>query len=355
MITRIVVLTLCLGILYSGYAGPIDIPTIDIPYVDTLSVDTVEAETTTVESPNVDRAIAGEACFETLKERFGVDEYITTNNFSEMADKWLKLYKTYAYASDIAYKPLTKSYRIIAEVRAPESATDMAEIIAKLQVYKDLGYDSALVCIKNNDNAETLLLIIKAIKEIGMDVFLTYSGHNDEDNTLFSCDPDWFVATLKTLAPECVGFLPWRGSSLYRFTPDKTYNNIVGKILRSANPDILIIGEVYYGAQRGRDRHDYRFIYNIPKNCSAVIVKGFGYKHYNLEKVIRFVKNKIPADCAIIAHVVGELPAYDSSQINSKDFTTNLKIKQSLEIRYLKAGATATITLSGDENNFKLK
>lgn len=343
----------------------LDLPTleltvIDIPEVYLTSLDTPKIEIIGLQSnielnyPQMSEIIENEQTLLDMGDDFGVDEYIVSTNISEYAEAWTKLYQQYQNVSPIKYIPLDKEYRIITEVRLPKSKEDYTTLKKKLALYQSRGYNAALIVFDIGDDSFELYKLAKIVKSYRLTPFFAYSGYGD--NELLSADPEWVLDVLKTLGRECAGFLPWRGSALYRFTPDETYNKMVGSILRSVNADIFIIGEIYYGAQRGRNRHDYRYIVNIPENCSAVIVKGFGYRNINLEKVIKLARDKAnTGNLPIIAHVVGERPQYDSINRNNIDFDTNLKIKQSLERRYLKAGAISTITLSGDENNFELK
>lgn len=337
----------------------LDLTALDIPEVYLTSLDTPIIEIAGVQSdielnlPMMSEIMENEQTFLNMGDDFGVDEYIIANNSSEYAEAWTKLYQQYQNVSPIKHIPLDREYRIITEVRLPKSKAEYEELKSKLTFYRTNGYNAALIVFDIGDDSFELYKLAKIVKSYRLTPFFAYSGYGD--NSIMSANPEWFVKVLQTLGRECAGFLPWRGSALYRFTPDETYNKMVGSILRSVNADIFIIGEVYYGAQRGRDRHDYRFIVNIPENCSAVVLKGFGYRNINLEKVVKLARDKAGDDIPIIAHVVGEKPQYDSHNRNGKDFETNLQIKQSLERRYLKAGAISTITISGDENNFELK
>ena len=342
----------------------LDLPTLeltalDIPEVYLTSLDTPVIEIASVQSnipldyPQMSEIMENEQTLLSMADDFGVDEYIIANNSSEHAEAWTKLYQQYQNAAPIKYIPLDSEYRIITEVRLPKSKAEYEALKEKLTFYRANGYNAALIVFDIGDDDYELYKLAKVMKSHQITPFFAYSGIGD--NSIMSANPEWFIKVLKTLGRECAGFLPWRGSALYRFSPDETYNKMVGSILREVNADIFIIGEVYYGAQRGRDRHDYRFIVNIPENCSAVVVKGFGYRNINLEKVIKLVKKQLDNDIPVIAHVVGEKPQYDSNNRNNKDFETNLQIKQSLERRFIKAGANSTITISGDENNFELK
>ena len=342
----------------------LDLPTLeltalDIPEVYLTSLDTPIIEIASIQSnipldyPQMSEIMENEQTLLSMADKFGVDEYIIANNLSEYAEEWTELYSKYQNASPIKYIPLDKEYRIITEVRLPKSKAEYEELKSKLTLYRANGYNAALIVFDIGDDDYELYKLAKVVKSHQLTPFFAYSGIGD--NSIMSANPEWFIKVLQTLGRECAGFLPWRGSALYRFTPDVTYNKMIGSILREVNADIFIIGEVYYGAQRGRDRHDYRFIVNIPENCSAVVLKGFGYRNINLEKVIKLARDKAGDDIPIIAHVVGEKPQYDSKNRNNKDFETNLQIKQSLERRFIKAGANATITISGDENNFELK
>ena len=55
--------------------------------------------------------------------------------------------------------------------------------------------------------------------------------------------------------------------------------------------DTLKNCEIYYG-MTAIDHPKIDWFFNIPENCSAVLLKNFGYKGFYLENIIKYLVQK---------------------------------------------------------------
>lgn len=180
--------------------------------------------------------------------------------------------------------------------------------------------------------------------------FFCFGGKESLKEEIF-VNPEWIKEILTKLGPECYGYLPWRRTSLHLFIPDDAYNNFINTTLRIANPNIYILGEVFYG-RTAIDHDKVKWWVNMPKNCSGVILTNLGYNNINIENVLRISRKLIKSNSLpIIMMVCGEKPYYATKNNTYKTFEQNLGIKQELERRIIKAGFNGFITTHDDLSN----
>ena len=260
---------------------------------------------------------------------------------------WKKIYDEYSNIGPVKYIPLKSGFRMITEVRMPENQTDLDNLSKNLKFYKAKGYNAALVCFRNGDDPQEMAQLVRFVKGHGLYVFFAFGGPENLNDEIF-CNVDWFTEMLTRMARESHGFMPWRRSSLHLFYPDKAWNNFVHHTIRAANPEIYILGEIYYG-MTALDHPKITWWFNIPENCSGIMLKNLGYKGFNLENIMKLARQKgnIP-ELPVIAVVNGERPYYATKRNNNRTFTENLDIKFQLENRFKNAGACGTITTNDD-------
>lgn len=124
------------------------------------------------------------------------------------------------------------------------------------------------------------------------------------------------------------------------------YTNIV---LRNANPNLPIIGELYYGnSYKYQGENNIGFSMNIFKNTSGVMIVNFGYKLIDVNYLLNEVLKKHITKTPIIALVVGQRPYYRTRNKNGLNYKENIKIKHEIEDEFIKNGCVGTITLSDD-------
>ena len=268
----------------------------------------------------------------------------------EIINKWCKIYNEYKDTEPIKYIPCPKGLKIITEVCKINSNEEYETLVSNLELYKKYGYNSVLINICANDIPSEIVYLAEVCLENGYYPFFTFGGQEKLSETTFF-DPDWMKEMITEVSKKCYGYIPWRRSSLHLFIPDKPYNNFIYSTMRKANPNILIFGEVYYG-MTAIDHPKIKWWYNIPKNCSGVILTNRGNRNIDYKGVIDKVRVELNnKNIAIIAQVLGDKPYYLTTNKNRFSNKQNFIIKQRIENAFIKAGADGLITLSDDGSN----
>lgn len=321
---------------YQKELSVINIPSIEIPSIQIPNL----------QIPNIENFSKNFKVFQQLV----VDQRNFDHSKHLYIDKWVDIYKKYQNVDPIQYIPLNINLRMISQVCVYKTLQQRNNLIKNLKFYKSKGYNSALLVFKTNDNVQDLINIARLIKQNNMYVFFAFGDSENLNKDIF-CNPQWFENVLTNLAKECHGYMPWRRSSLHLFIPDKAYNNYVHHTLRKANPNIYIMGEIYYG-MTAINHPKIDWFSNIPTNCSGIMLKNFGYKGFNLENIIKITRKKYNTnDLPIMGVVVGDKPYYATRRKNNLDFEKNFQIKVQLEKRFMKSKIIGTITMHDDGSN----
>ncbi|MFA6912934.1 MAG: hypothetical protein WCQ61_07445 [Proteiniphilum sp.] len=143
----------------------------------------------------------------------------------------------------------------------------------------------------------------------------------------------------------------WRRTSAHLVAQDAPYLEYLVQQVRAANPTICVVGESYYGQtwenlphvnRRGWIARD-----NVPRNQSGILIAGIATQGYAVETMLRSTFARWVATPRL-AMVLGDRAYYASSNSNGRGFLSNLRIKQQLEKRFLRAGCIGTVTIHGD-------
>lgn len=265
--------------------------------------------------------------------------------------QWLDIYKKYANVNPIKYIPLKGKYRMISQVRVPTTQKEYDFLVKNLNFYNQKGYNAALLVFRTNDDVRDLVNTARLIKQNNMQVFFAYGDGENLNNDVF-CDPQWFENILTALAKQCIGYINWNRTALHLFIPDKAYNNYVHHTLRNANPNIYVLGQVFWG-MTAIDHPKIYLASNVPTNCSGVLLINFGYSSVNIKKAIPIIRKKVklPNDLPIMALVIGQKSYYLTLNPNYKSFKKNLMIKQQIEKEFNRNGIYNTMTVSDDGSN----
>jgi hypothetical protein len=189
------------------------------------------------------------------------------------------------------------------------------------------------------------------VRSAGMDAWIAWAGPESLAWSIYQ-EPAKISRLLDAAAPLCRGYLPaWRRTSAHLVAQDAQYIEHLVQQVRSANPEILVVGESYYGQtwenlphinQRGWVARD-----NAPRNQSGVLIAGIATQNFAIETMLNTTFSRW-LRTPRLAQVLGERAYYASANDTKKDFFTNLRIKQQLERRFLRAGCVGTVTLHGD-------
>lgn len=269
---------------------------------------------------------------------------------NEIIESWKKIYNSYENVQDIKYVPIKNKFRMITEVRTPLDNYQLNILTENLKFYKSEGYDSVLYGFTEKDNPYDVLNTIKyIIKYCGMKVWLTYTGEETLKKTVFM-NPEIYTQILTQSAPYISGYLnSWRRTSVHLWKQDKAFMNYTNHILRNVNPNLPIIGELYYGNNyKYQGEGNVGFEMNNFTNSSGIMIVNFGFKRiavkYLLNTVLKLYIGNIPK----IACVVGERPYYLTDNKNHLDYKKNLELKHQIENNFFNNGCIGVITLSND-------
>lgn len=335
----------------------IRIASVDQPDVQIADVSAIEIETINVAVPNVyDPNVAVVALQELMNElrskvhdKRSIDYDKTIRVGNEAIKKWMTIYSAYSsndgYAMD--YIPPHKGLRMITEARAPKTKEERAIQLDNLDWYRSKWYNACLLAIYMDEDLDDLINLANTIKEKGYDLYITYSGVETLESTVFK-DPDVIKKYLSALAPMSRGFIiGWRKTSVHLFIQDYQFSRYLVECVRNANPKIEVFGEAYYGQTADTDNRTDRLTYNLPKNSTGCILVGVGYRQVNANGVLSGLFGALQQNQKFPV-VLGDRAYYKTTNPNGRSFEENFAIKLEIEKKFLRSGAYGVITMHGD-------
>lgn len=272
---------------------------------------------------------------------------------NQAAQKWLDIYGR-PLPPPIASIPMPTGVRMIAELRLLEDGGIPTASEYNLGIYARLGYNACLITVYGHETPAKLLALAGLVRSAGMSPWFAWSGPESLSATIFH-DPARLARLLSPLAQVSEGYLcAWRRTSAHLVEQDPQYLEHIVAIIRKANPAIPVIGESYYGQtwqnlphvnQAGWQARD-----NAPRNPSGILIAGIATRGYNVEGMLatEFARWRYTPRLGL---VLGERPYYASTADNGRTWSDNLRIKQELERRFIRAGCQGTITIHGDGSN----
>ena len=117
---------------------------------------------------------------------------------------------------------------------------------------------------------------------------------------------------------------------------------------RAKNSSLAVIGVAYFGETAEQLTG---VTYDVPENCSAVLVVGLGYPRASTRTALRTLFPEVANHPHLIGLAVGERPYFDSLHDTGKTQAENDAIKRRIELRLLRAGCASTLTYRGDGGN----
>ncbi len=335
------------------------VPTVDVPVVVTPNVDTsiIKIETINVAVPNVYDPNAEVAAFQELVDELkskihdkrSIDYDKTIHVGNSAIKKWMTIYSAYSsnagYVMD--YVPPHKGLRMITEARVPKTKEEKAIQLDNLDWYRSKWYNACLLAIYMDEDLDDLINLADTIKEKGYDLYITYSGVETLESTVFK-DPDVIKKYLSALAPMSRGFIiGWRKTSVHLFIQDYQFSRYLVECVRNANPKIEVFGEAYYGQTADTDHRTDRLTYNLPKNSTGCILVGVGYRQVNANGVLSGLFGALQQNQKFPV-VLGDRAYYKTVRSNGLSFEENFAIKLEIEKKFLRYGAYGIITMHGD-------
>lgn len=260
--------------------------------------------------------------------------------------KWIAIYRSAEYQNyTMEYVELRKGLRIINEVKCPETPEQFRQLQANLDYYMSRKYNAVLVTFTTEESLPRLVDVIDYLKSLDLTVIIAYGGQENLRDSVFR-DPDKLAEYLQALGAKADALLlGWRRTSLHQFLPDRPWTNFLIKNARAQNARLAVIGMAYFGETA---EQTLGVTYDVPANCSAVLVAGIGYPAASTKTAFRKLFPEIQNHQHKIGLVVGERPYFDSLHNTGKTKQQNDMIKRRIEIRLRQAGCDSTMTYSGD-------
>ncbi|MFA6931523.1 MAG: hypothetical protein WCT05_14455 [Lentisphaeria bacterium] len=340
---------------------------VDVVEVDGYSIETVKIATQVVESVGVEnlspvqiRIIVAaidrldgdipkiqqlqRVLAATMRDQRMIQYDRTLSIYNDALTAWLEIYSK-PLPAPIAYIPLPRGIRMIAELRSSDHAAE------NLAFYRQRGYNSCLVTIDGTESASDVLQLVNLVRSAGMAAWIAWAGPEKLEWSIYQ-QPSKIIGLLRAAAQLCQGYIcAWRRTSAHLVAQDPQYLEYLVQQVRLANPAICIVGESYYGQtwenlpdvnRRGWEARD-----NTPRNQSGIMIAGIATQGFAVEAMLRGVFARW-ASTPRLALVLGDRPYYASSNSTGRSFAANLRIKQQLERRFLRAGCIGTVTIHGD-------
>ena len=278
----------------------------------------------------------------------------------KMYIKWINILAANKKCN-IAYIKNKKLRKIIGEAWLYENrynSQTKENMVKNLDFFKSKGYGAVLVRFDCSEDKDKLIEMIDDIKAAGFEVFGTYVGQDNlkpEWNPYI--EPETIEEYISLLAPKFTGFLlNWRATSNHVKILPIEYFNYICSVLRKANSQILIYGEVYYGAI-GPLRMT-TLVYTTPENVTGIVINNMGYYGYNTTYIVNnLFTSAVPGYRKMdkLGQVIGYGPYYSSRpEFNAHlDLDQEYKYKNNVETAFKRTGyGTITMSHDGVDDNY---
>lgn len=290
----------------------------------------------------------------------------TMLNEADILNAWYDVY--HAEAKLIDKVALPSGIRMVAEVRIPEDGEQYNTLIENLEHYKGLGYTSALLVFDTQEPLSALKSTIKLIRAHDLGVWFAFAGATSkvdgmtylEDTKSVFPDPQLLKKYLVELAPLCDGFIGmWKRTSAHFFVQDQPYMDYIASCVREGNPNIPVLGEIYFGPTADVPEVDgikkmksgtNQFNYLIPRkanNASGYLVVNLGYSNVNVKGVMNGLLSGQKEDDKLVL-ISGPNPVFISTGRPTLTYKQLRQVYTGLEKRWLNVGAKGVVLLHGE-------
>jgi hypothetical protein len=279
------------------------------------------------------------------------DQSIYNPNNNLVLKEWIPIYKQYQDMEPIKFIPVQNKFKMISEVSPIYTQKDIEILNTNLEFYKSNGYDSVLVVFSKNDTHDAVLNTIKyIIKYHGLNVWLAFGGSESLKELPFM-EVDTYTKILASSAQYITGYInSWRRTSVHLWKQEAAFMNYTNRILRGSNPNIPILGEIYYGetAKYIKNKFPYGWDTNTFTNASALVICNIGYTRINFKYLFNKLLPRITGEknYPYVGIVLGTRPYYRS--LEKINYTKALEIKHQIETKFFEYNCLGTITLSSD-------
>ena len=247
--------------------------------------------------------------------------------------------------------PFSRKTRVIAEVRTPRSLNQQTILGDNIAFYKSRGYDAVLLVVTPSDTAEKVHDTCVLLQYLGMRIWLAFGGVEDLKASAYP-DPAQLKAALGAAAPYAECFvLGWRRTSAHLLLQDAAYMKFLIGAVRLTNPDLPVLGELYYGESFDKENSSTRhaLVDNLDPCCAGALVNGLGTSGTDFVNAPKNLKKALSSGADTLAMtVIGERAYYLTRGRRRIGWEAALDAKRRIEDEFLKNGVTATVTMSDD-------
>lgn len=329
----------------------VEIPIVEIPTIDSASVDISTIDSASVDIPAVELADNRIKFIQEFNKQVATvfpdsralacDDNAKID--SEVMASWMNLARE-RFSYTMTFKELPENIKMVAEVHHP---IDRQELDKNLTFYSEQEFNAVLVTFGyDGESIDQIVNVMDYIRSKGFNIWFAYSGVEMLSHPILR-DPEIFKHQLGTLASHADGFLTnWRRTSCHLFEPSKLFTDYMIASVRRANPEICVVGEVYYGTTASSNGNPLKTTYNMPSNASGILITGLGVRGVAVEYVMQSVCKEVYAPKLVL--IVGEKPYYNTKNSNELGFLENLMIKEQIADRWERSGASGFIYLHGD-------
>lgn len=298
------------------------------------------------------------------KRNFTADERLLAQD--KVLEQWYDIY--HQTVDPIEFVPIPDGVRMVAEVRLPETESQEEILDENLAHYKSLGYNAVLVAFDTTEDMLQLRVLIDKIKRQGFGVWFTFAGATSKvsgtthltDTTSVFPDPVLLKKYLTYFAPLCDGYIGmWKRTSAHFFIQDQPYMDYIARCVREGNPNIPVVGEIYFGPTADVPEGEgikklasgsNLFNYLVPRkanNASGYLVVNLGYSNVNVKGVMTGLLNGQVNDQKLVL-ITGPNPSFLTAKNPDLTYAQLRKVYEALEKRWLSAGAKGIVLLHGE-------
>jgi len=282
--------------------------------------------------------------YTTIKDKRMLQSDTGLSIHNPILDRWLEIYNA-PLPPPIDLVSLPIGVRMIAELRSSTYAEH------NLNFYRQAGYNACLIPITGTENITDIMRLIQLVRRTGMSPWFTWSGPESLRWSIYQ-DPAKLASMFQLAAAQCDGYIvAWRRTSAHLVMQDEAYMEYLVTHVRNGNPSIYVVGESYYGETWENlphiDRQGWVARNNIVRNQSGILICGIATYGFSVRLLLENTFSEW-IDTPKLGVVLGDRPYYASTANINKSFKDNLKVKQNLETRFIKAGCVGTVTIHGD-------
>lgn len=200
-------------------------------------------------------------------------------------EAWKKVYVDYQTKTLVKSDAVFENEKISAEYRVGDQI-DFLKL-------KSEGFTGVVFLFDTEDQIDDVVSYLMKIKFQGFKILLSYCPRREDIGVTVFPDVDRLRLTLVRCGGLVDGYiLGWRRTSVHLFQKDLAYMNFFTTSVRTNNPNLPIIGEIYAGDTNSGLGYNYNSpMVQITDYCSVVIVVNYIDNNINENKLRFFLQD----------------------------------------------------------------